>query len=129
MRLCDIMALRRIFEKRKNEILSVRLSIKLLKFKNATEAEAEIYTARVVRILQACAQTDENGNFLRSDDGGILLKKTRAEDYHNQMKELDESESDVDFCLTNEEAEEMKLTLEEFEVILDFITEGGDGNG
>ena len=123
------MVLRSIFAKRKNEVFSVRLSLKLLKFKKATEAEADLYAERYKRILQSCAQTDESGAFARSGDGNILLKKTRTEDYCSQLQELDEAESDVAFSLTEAEAEEMKLTLEEFEVILDFITEGGDGNG
>lgn len=117
------MVLRSIFAKRKNEIFSVRLSLKLLKFKKATEAEAEIYAERYKRILFACAQTDESGAFARSGDGGILLKPTRAEDYRSQMQELDEAESDVMISITEEEAEEMKLTLDEMEIIMNFIEE------
>ena len=125
MKFNDIMILRSIFSKRKNEIFSVRLSLKLLKFKKATEAEAEIYAERMKRILHACAEVDESGAFVRSGEGGILLKPSRAEDYRSQMQELDDAESDVVFSISEAEAEELKLTLEEFEGILEFIKEGG----
>ena len=128
MRFGDIMILRSIFAKRKNEVLGVRLSLKLLKFKKATEAEAELYAERYKRILFACAQTDESGAFARSGEGGILLNPSRAEEYRSQMQELDDAESDVVFSISEAEAEELKLTLEEFESILEFIQEGGDGN-
>lgn len=128
MKFNDIMILRSVFSKRKNEVFSVRLSLKLLRFKKATEAEAELYAERYKRILFACAQTDERGAFARSGEGGILLKPSRAEEYRSQMQELDDAESDVVFYISEAEAEELKLTLEEFESILEFIKEGGDGD-
>ena len=128
MKIKDIMNLRSVFAKRRNEVLSVRLSLKLLKFKKATEAEAEIYAERLKRILHACAEVDESGAFVRSGEGGIVLKTGRREEYCSQMQELEETETDVMISITEAEAEEMKLTLEEMEIVVNFM-EGGDIDG
>jgi hypothetical protein len=115
MNLKNIMDLRKIFLKRGSAVISIKLALKILRFKRETEAEAEFYRERYTRILNDCARIGEDGKFVFDDDGCILLKPERAEDFRSQMQELEEAESDVSIEFAEEELSEMKLTLEEME--------------
>ena len=123
MNLKDIMTLRKAIARRSGAVFSVKLALKVLKFKKETETEAEFYTERHLRILRACARTDEDGNFVKTEDGCILLKPDRAEEYRSQMQELDETESDAYIEFTPEDLSEMKLTLGEMENVIKYVKE------
>ena len=130
MKLCEMMTLRGIFAARAQEIYSVKLALRILKFKKATAAEAEFYAERQRRILSTCAKTDDDGKFIFAENGGILLRPERAEEYREQMVELDETETEAEITLTAHDLEELKLTLEELEAAADFIEEEkDDGRG
>ena len=130
MNLRDIITLRGIFAARAKEVFSVKLALKILKFKKATAAEAEFYAERQRHILSTCAKTDDDGKFIFAENGGILLRPERAEEYRKQMAELDETETDAEITLTAHDLEELKLTLEELEAAAEFIEEEkDDGRG
>lgn len=130
MKLHDIITLRGIFAARAKEVFSVKLALKILKFKKATAAEAEFYAERQKHLLSTCAKTDDDGKFIFTENGGILLRSERAEEYRKQMAELDETETDAQITFTAPDLEELKLTLEELEAAADFIEEENeDGRG
>ena len=125
-----MMNIRGIFAARAKEVYSVQLALKILKFKKATAAEAEFYAERQKHILSTCAKTDDDGKFIFAENGGILLRPERAEEYRKQMVELDETETEAEITFTAPDLEELKLTLAELEAAADFIEEEkDDGRG
>lgn len=124
MNLKDIMNLRKTFTKRGSAVISIKLALKIIRFKKETEAEAEVYRERYTRILNDCARIGEDGNFVFADDGCILLKPERAEDFRIRMQELNEAETDSSIDLTEEDLSELKLTLNEMEEINEMILRG-----
>ena len=124
MNLNDIMNLRKIFANRGECVISVKLALKIIRFKKETAAEAAFYKERYARIVNDCARIDDDGNFVFADDGCILLKPERVEDFRSRMYELDEAETDSFIDLTEEDLSELKLTLAEMEKIGDIMNRG-----
>ncbi len=120
MNVKSIMDIRRIFAKRKDAVYSVSLGLKIVRFLKKTEEIEAFFYERHKRILDKCVEKDENGDFVEAP-GGYKLHSARIGEYEDEMRELCEEMTEERISFTEKDTEELKLTLEEFCVISDYL--------
>lgn len=118
MTIKNIMEIREIFTKRKNEVYSVSLGLKIARFLKKTEDVGAFFHARQKRLFEECVEKDENGAFVAAD-GGYRLRPEKTEAYQNGMRELFEEETEEMISFSEKDAEEMRLSLDELHAILE----------
>jgi len=116
----DIMEIRGIFARRKNEVYSVSLGLKIVRFLKRTEDVEAFYHARQERIFEECVEKDENGAFIPAS-GGYKLRADKVEVYREKMRELHEEQIEDVISFSEKEIGEMKLTVEELHMISDLL--------
>lgn len=126
MTLNEIISLRGMISARKNEVIDIDLALKLLRFKKATEAEEELFTARQKALLDECAERDSEGRYIFDSNGGVKLTAEGAKKWREGMEKLNNAESAAELRITREELQQLRPSLEEME-ILTGVTEVGDG--
>ena len=120
MTIKNIMEIREIFAKRKNEIYSVSSGLKIARFLKKTEDVEAFFRARQRRLFEECVEKDENGAFVAAD-GGYRLRPEKTEAYQSGMRELYEEETEETISFSEKDAEEMKLSVVELHAILEFM--------
>lgn len=116
----NIMEIRGIFAKRKNEVYSVSLGLKIVRFLKKTEDVEAFFHARQKRIFEECVEKNENGAFVAAE-GGYKLRPDKTESYQNGMRALYEEKTEETISFSEKDAEEMKLSVDELHAILEFM--------
>ena len=116
----NIMEIREIFTKRKNEVYSVSSGLKIARFLKKTEDVEAFFHARQKRLFEECVEKDENGAFVAAE-GGYRLRPDKTEAYQNGMQELYEEKTEETISFSEKDAEEMKLSVVELRTILEFM--------
>lgn len=121
----QLLSLKDIYEKLKNEPMSIRVAYKLNKIFDGVFKDLVFYQSKVSELLKQYGQVDENGNYVRSEDGlSILLIPEKIEECTKALRELDAIEVEMpDISLTLDELENFKLTLQEMALLESFIVE------
>lgn len=109
MKLIEIINFNAFYEAVKDKALSFKTSYKLAKIAKAVEVETEFYREKFREIILECAELDENGAPITTDDGeGIKLRPGTEGECAQKINELQTME--VEFP-------DIKLTLDEFDGI------------
>ena len=107
-----------------NEKLSARTNYKIFMLRQSIENHIRFYNENLQKIIQSYALYDEDGQFQKNSENGILISKDSIEECSQKMSELNNclvELPEIYFSLT--EFNEIKFTLEGFEAIFPFIKE------
>ena len=119
MTIKNIMEIREIFTKRKNEVYSVSSGLKIARFLKKTEDVEKFFHMRQKRLFEECVEKNENGTFVVTE-GGYKLRDDKTDAYQIGMRELYEEETEETISFSETDAVELKLTVDELRAILEF---------
>jgi hypothetical protein len=116
----DIMEIRGIFAKRRREVYSVSLGLKIVRFLKKTEDVEAFYLARQEKIFEECLEKDENGAYIPVS-GGYKLRADKIEEYQKKLLELHGERTEDTVSFSEEDAEALKLSVEELRIVSEFL--------
>lgn len=104
-----------------DKVFNINTQYKLIKIKKKLLEEQEIYDEQIESLKVFC-KTDNNGNYLRADDGAFIIKPELEVECHKKLKEINELKVQVpDIYFSLEELEPFNLTLKNLESLEPFI--------
>lgn len=110
-----------IFQRISNVKFNIDTQYKLLKLKKAIAEEEEIYEQQLERLKEYCLR-DENGNFIRNEDGGLAVDTERIEECTAIVAEINNIQIQVpDLYFSLDELSPLELTFSELEALDPFI--------
>ena len=110
-----------IFQRISNAKFNIDTQYKLLKLKKAIAEEEEIYEQQLERLKEYCLR-DENGNFIRNEDGGLAVDTERIEECTAIVTEINNIQIQVpDIYFSLDELSPLELTFSELEALGPFI--------
>jgi hypothetical protein len=106
-----------------DKVKNIGTQYKFLKLKKLSLEEYDIFQQQYNTILQY-AQTDDTGHIITNDNGGILMKKDKTDEYQKLLKEFNDFEIQIpDIYFSLDELEPLNLTFDELELLMPFIKE------
>ena len=120
MTIKNIMEIRGIFEKRRGEVYSFPLALKIVRFLESTRTVEALFHERLLRIFDECVEKDENGAFIPAS-GGYKLRAEKVKEYEEKRAELEEGMTEDAISFSSEEVMELKLTIDELLAVTDFL--------
>lgn len=106
----------------KDRNFSIQTQYKFLKIKNVVEEEEKIIIEQKLDLIQKYADTDEDGNIITSEDGGIKIKQEYVQECQNKINEMNSIQIQLpDIYFSLDELESLNLTLGELELLEPFI--------
>ena len=106
----------------KNKKMNIQTQYKLIKIKKAIEKEKELYTEQLFSRCEDYFEKNENGEFLTNQDGGYKIKEDKIKECSFIISELNKLKVQLpDIYFSIEELEELKLSFEELENLMEFI--------
>lgn len=112
MNVKSIIEIRGIFEKRRGEVYSFPLALKIVRFLESTKTVDALFRERMIRILDECVEKDEVGDFVPAA-GGYKLRTEKIKDYEEKKRELEEEMTEDTIFFSEKEIEELRLTVDE----------------
>lgn len=115
-----------VISKFNEQKLPIKLSYKIMKILSNLEGELQFYRTQLQDLLKDCAQIDEQGNLIYSDESqeNFLLKSDKIEEFHNRYDELANMDIELDdYFLTLEELENLELSPKDLYGIQPLILE------
>lgn len=110
-----------IFQRISNVKFNIDTQYKLLKLKKAIAEEEEIYEQQLERLKEYCLR-DENGNFIRNEEGGLAVDTERIEECTTIVTEINNIQIQVpDIYFSLDELSPLELTFSELEALDPFI--------
>lgn len=103
----------------------IKLAFKFSKLFSQIEESTNFYREKLQEIIDTYAERDENGDMVPATDGtGVQIQKDKIAECQEQLNELTSLEVEVpDITFTLDELEPFNLSIEQFDVLLPFITE------
>ena len=125
IKMAKVLNLNPMYQKVKAQVLPVKTAYKFSKLFSALNKEAHFYSEELNKLIMEYAEHDETGAPKMIDNGtGVQLQKEYVELVQEKCNELWNLEVDVpDVNFTLEELDKLELSLEEFDLLLPFITE------
>lgn len=118
-----VLTFQQLWPKMKDQVMPIQLAYKLSRLYDSVNNNARFYSTELNKIISEYAERDEEGNMVQAKEGnGIQLQKayiSKAETAINELLNLMVDVPDISFTL--DELKDIKLSLEEFEVLLPFI--------
>ena len=105
-----------VIERNSNKTFDIQTQYKLIKLKRSLVPELEILNEQLQSLSQFF-ETDDEGNFIYSEDGGVKIKAENFEQFDQTLASINNMEitlPDVYFSL--EELAPLELTLNEVEL-------------
>lgn len=123
MKLKEALTFCQLYESLRTRIIPISTAFKLAKIHNSLKDNAEFYRKTFNDLVESNSQRNEDGSFKYNEDGTmILLKKDCIDNWNQRLKELNELEiTPSENYLTIEELEPLELSLEEVEILMNFI--------
>lgn len=86
----QVAGLHDFYQEIKDKTLPIRVSYNLSKLGVSLEKEMSFYTKKMQEIISACGETDEEGNYVFTDETrtSIKLKKDKSEEFREKISEL-----------------------------------------
>ena len=125
MKLPQVSSFIKICESLQDQPMNVKLAYKLAKIKTKLQDDEQFYTEKLQEIIKKYAQTDEDGNYVFTNDGSaIKIKDGQTQDCQDDINELDAIEVEMpNITLTLDELDSLNLTINQMELLLNFIEE------
>lgn len=118
-----VLTFQQLWPKMKDQIMPIQLAYKLSRLYDSVDNNARFYSTELNKIISEYAERDAEGNMVPAEEGnGVKLQKTyipKAEAAVNELLNLMVDVPDISFTL--DELKDIKLSLEEFGVLLPFI--------
>lgn len=109
MKPIDIKNIQDILKANADIYFDTKLSIKLAKLKLEIDDCVKIYNDVVTRLLNEFAIKEED-KYKLDDDGNILIKEGKANEWTAEYKKLEETDFDIKITFTDEELDQIKMT-------------------
>lgn len=111
------------YEKIRGQKMPVILAYKLSKIYTKAKEDEEFYRNKLREILLKYGETDEDGNFIPTEDGqGVKIKVESQEECIAAVNELQEIESEIDFKpIDINDFANMDLAPSDLEGVIDFL--------
>lgn len=123
MKMYEIIDFTNLYEKIKDDKMSLKTAYKFSRLMRQLEKEIGFYQTEFAKVLQTYAKKDSNGNVIIGDDGDsveiIEGKEIECNTKILELRNLDVEVKDVHFAL--EELENLNLTISELSCILSLI--------
>lgn len=123
MKMYEIIDFTNLYEKIKDDKMSLKTAYKFSRLMRQLEKEISFYQTEFAKVLQTYAKKDNNGNVIIGDDGDsveiIEGKEIECNTKILELRNLDVEVKDVHFAL--EELENLNLTISELSCILSLI--------
>lgn len=121
----DIIALKELYPKLKESKLPAKLGYKLVRIFEEVDKCAKTYTEMFSAIINDCAQKDENGNPIFTENGTqIALLEEKIQECGERMNDLNTLvvEIDTKYTLTLDDLDYFEnLTLDHIKLLSPFI--------
>ena len=125
MLMTDIIALKELYPKLKTSKLPAKLAYKLVRIFDEVDKQAQIYTTMFSEIVNDCAQKDENGNPILTENGTqVALLEDKIQECGERMAELNTLAVEIEtkYTLSLDDLDNFEdLTLEDIKVLSPFI--------
>lgn len=108
--------------------LPIKLSYKLMKILSSLEPELDFYRTQFQNLIQECAEKDDEGNFVYTDEthDNIKIIPSKTKEFTDQYQELFNMEIEIDdFNFTLDELDNLSLTPKELYTLNPYILESG----
>ena len=125
MKIFELQAFFNVYKKIKDCIFPIKTAYKLVKLGKKIEEELSFYQETYTNIIKEYGKTDENGEYIFSEDGNsIVIKDGMEEKCQEKVRELETFEIDLsDFSFTIDDFANIELTPEELSVLMPIITD------
>lgn len=121
----NIVALKELYPELKKAKIPAKLAYKLVRIFDEVDKQAQIYATMFSEIINDCAQKDENGNPILTENGTqVALLEDKIQECGERMTELNALTVEVDtkYTLTFEDLDQFEeLTLEQIKLLSPFI--------
>lgn len=110
-----------IIAKNAQKHFNIQTQYKFLKLKQAIEKEDEIYREQIILLRDYC-EVDENGEYIRDQQGGIKIKEDKKVECNQLLNEINQVQIQLpDIYFSLDELEPLELTLNELELLSIFL--------
>ena len=111
-------------KKLSTELLPLKVSYKIAKGLIVINEQIDFFKSQYAIYLKMFAQTDEEGKYVITEEGGIKIVPGAEAECARKFKELDNFEFDLpNFTFTLDEFEGLNLSLADVQVLAPFIIE------
>lgn len=118
-----VLTFQELWPKIKDQVMPIQLAYKLSRLYDSVDNNARFYSTELNKIISEYAERDAEGNMIQTNEGkSIKLQKAyipKAEAAVNDLLNFMVDVPDISFTL--DELKDIKLSLEEFGVLLPFI--------
>lgn len=118
---------RQVLQSMSNINIAPHLAYQITKFLIKSQDEEEFYNNRLRALFDECAQKNEDGTFITTDDGqGIKLQPNLIEKFNKSYEELVNTEieaPDIKFALSEITKELTSISVNQMMTLMDFIDE------
>lgn len=105
-----------------NKRFNLQTQYKILKLVKAIEEEDELMNQSVLKIANEYAEKDNNGEVVKTEDGGIKIDENRKAELALALNEMNTAQLQLpDIYFSLEEFDGLDLTLEELDAFMPFI--------
>ena len=119
----DLKTLQQALNNNYNIPFDTKLSIKLARLKSELSSNTKIYDEVVKKLINECAELDENNEPKLNEQGNIILKNDKINKWSEGWRILQDEEFSFAITFTMDELDNMKLTPAGAEVFLNLIEE------
>ena len=125
IKMYQILEFENIYNKLKDEKMSVKTAYKFSKLTREIENERFFYQTKLQSIIETYGEKDDEGNFVLTEDkNGVQIKKGEIEKCQREVAELTNLDVEINGIeISIEELENFKLTLQDMEILVPFIKE------
>ena len=118
-----ILSIKPILQEAARIPMPARDSYHLMRVLKVLDKEYETIETTQRNLIERCAERDENGNYIPTDDGnGIKLKADMIAEYHSELTNLVQTEIELDIKkLPWSIFEEQKITPIQMNLLADFL--------
>lgn len=111
-----------IIDRIKEKTFDINTQYKFIKISKVIREEEEYVNEQQYLLLKQYAELDENGNFIRKEDGGYKIKSECVEECGVKLIQINNREVQLpDIYFSLDELEPLGLTLGELELLEPFI--------
>ena len=113
-----------IYSRVKGLKVPAKVAYKFNKLCIGLDEDSKFYNDELNKIFQQYAEKDENGNFKRTEAGGVEIKDDQIEVAQKELDNLVNLEVETpDITFSIDELDGLELSIEDFNAMLPFIKE------
>lgn len=111
-----------VFQKLKNQKFDIHTQYKILKILRAAAEEESLFQEQIVLACKEYAETNENGEIIYLDDGGMKIKSDQIQKCKEEISKLKKMPVQIpDVYFSIEELTPLNLSMEDLQAFFLFI--------